>query len=157
MTVYYHAAPLPLSPGSIVQPGNWGRMLSTYKTNQSNGWLLAREFVFETIRVSEAPNRPSRLSSAFVFYDLDNATRHLEVAPTNLLYEVELVQPDALQHRCAYNLLDFPLASDEFIPVSVSRARQYWRGEGIITAEILTASPLRICSLVNGGPAAYQP
>ena len=133
MTTYFHSAPLLLEPGAIIHPGNWGRILNCYTQQQGNPWILAREFAFESIRVSEHPELPSRL------------------------YEVELVTPDAPLHRAGFNLVTFPPLNVEFVPVAVGLARKYWSGEEIEVTEILTKSALRVRSLVSSGPASYQP
>jgi hypothetical protein len=99
MTTYYHSAPLLLEPGAIIHPGNWGRILNCYTQQQGNAWMLAREFVFESVRVSEYPNLPSRLSCAFAFETLDHANQYMSnFSPWNPLYEVELVEPGAPLH-----------------------------------------------------------
>ena len=76
MTTYFHSAPLLLEPGAIIHPGNWGRILNCYTQQQGNPWILAREFAFESIRVSEHPELPSRLSCAFAFETLEHANQY---------------------------------------------------------------------------------
>lgn len=120
--------------------------------------MLAREFVFESIRASEYPEQPSRLSCAFAFESLDHANQYKNnFSPWNPIYEVELVDSEAPLHRAGFNLVTFPAAHDEFVPVTVDLARKYWRGEEIEAVEILTASPLRVKSLISSGAGGYQP
>lgn len=159
MTTYYHSAPLHLAPESIIQPGNWGRILNSYRQSHlNNAWLLAREMAFEAIRSSEFSGLPSRLSCAFVFESLEHATQYRnQFSPWNLIYEVEIVSPDAPSHRAAFNLVQFPGDQTEFLPVTVSLARKYWGGSDVEVAEILTMSPLRITNLTSSGPGSYQP
>ncbi|MFT3850907.1 MAG: DUF2441 domain-containing protein [Propionivibrio sp.] len=158
MTIYYHSAPLLLEPGAIIHPGNWGRILNCYTQQQGNPWLLAREFVFESIRVSEYSDLPSRLSCAFAFETLDHANEYKSnFSPWNPLYEVELVDAAASVHRAGFNLVAFPPANTEFVPVVVGLARKYWRSEEIEVTEILTKSALRVRGLVSSGPGSYQP
>jgi hypothetical protein len=158
MNTYYHSAPLLLEVGAIIHPGNWGRILNCYTQQQGNPWLLAREFIFESIRVAEFPHLPSRLSCAFVFENLDQANQYkANFSRWNPLYEVELVSPDATAHRAGFNLVNFPSANVEFIPVVVNLARNYWRGECIEACELLTMSALRVKTMVSSGPGSYQP
>lgn len=159
MTIYYHSAPLILQPGSIIQPGNWGRILNCYRQpHVNNAWILAREMAFETIRTSEFSHLLSRLSCAFVFENLDHANQYKDqFSPWNPLYEVELVTPEAPLHRAAFNLVRFPGDQTEFLPVAISLAKKYWRGEEIEVAEVLTKSPLRVKQMISSGPGSYQP
>lgn len=159
---YYHSAPLSLAPGSIIQPGNWGRILNCYRCvlhqTEQNAWMLAREMIFETVRASKYPNLPSRLSCGFVFESLDDANKYLgEFTPWNSLYEVELTDPSALVHHAGFNLVKFPQANIEFLPAVVNCAERYWQGRDIEIPEILTKSSLRIKALVSSGPGGYQP
>ncbi len=159
MTNYYHSAPLKLRPGSIIEPGNWGRILNCYRTDgNGNAWLLARELAFESIRSSEFNELPSRLSSCFVFEVLEHANQYQkEFSRWNSIYEVELMDENALTHRGAFNLLKFPDGNTEFLPVVVNWARKYWAGKEIEIPEIVTKSNLIIKQLVSGPPGCYQP
>lgn len=159
MTKYYHSAPLLLDPGSIIQPGNWGRILNAYrKPVPAHGWMLARELAFESIRTAEFAHLPSRLSCAFAFETFDQANQYkTQFSPWNPLYEVELVDPGAACHRGGFNLVNFPADHLEFLPVVISWARQYWRGEQLETPELVTKSPLRVKHMVSSGPGCYQP
>lgn len=123
MTTYFHSAPLLLEPGAIIHPGNWGRILNCYTQQQGNPWILAREFAFESIRVSEHPELPSRLSCAFAFETLEHANQYKSnFSAWSPLYEVELVTPDAPLHRAGFNLVTFPPLNVEFVPVAVGLA-----------------------------------
>jgi hypothetical protein len=95
---YYHLSGAMLAPGSIILPGNWGRMLTAWgwQHNQS-----LRELALEDARVARFPHRPSRLQSAFVLPTLANARdfRRLTVGfEKHILYRVTLVDPTALSH-----------------------------------------------------------
>jgi len=158
MTKYYHSAPLALQAGSIIEPGNWGRILNCYTSENGNAWLLARELAFESIRSSDFKDLPSRLSSCFVFDNLDHANQYQrEFSRWNSLYEVELVNETAPTHQGAFNLVSFPNNQTEFLPVVINNARKYWAGEEIQVPEIITKSPLLIKNVVSGAPACYQP
>ena len=159
MATYFHSAPLLLDVGSVIQPGNWGRILNAYRRpNNGSPWLIAREMAFETIRASKYQNLPSRLSCAFVFESLDDANQYQgQFTPWNALYEVEMTDVNAPRHRGAFNLIELPPEGVEFLPVTVQRAEQYWSGSQIQVPEIITKSSLRILQMVSSGPWSYQP
>lgn len=158
MKTLFHVAPLLLEAGSIIKPGNWGRILNSYKLQQGNPWILAREFIFESVRTANYPSLPSRLSSSFAFEKLEDANQYKShFASWSSVYEVEFVDPDAIAHRGSYDLASLPSEQVEFVPVVASNAEKYWTGKEIQTAEIISKSSLRIISLVSSGPRTYQP
>ena len=143
---YYYACSYPLAPGSVVEPGNWGRILMKYTANDPGQQLLVRELIFENTRLSAFPNKPSRLEAAFVFKTRDAVPPDfLGSRRFDLLYEVELVDPSALSHKAGMNLVDWP--SGESVEMLFERARRYWAGEEIAIPELVTLSPLRIVAL----------
>lgn len=155
-TTYFHYAGIKLAPGSIIEPGNWGRMVRLYPTNAdaNNAWRLARELVFEQVREREFPKLPSRLNSCFVFESRDHARSASNGMNGywNLLYEVELVQPDLARHRGDFDLLSACMQADNtpFLAKATRSATSYW--SGVIHSnvpEILTASPLRVIRSVQ--------
>src|SRR4051794_17129348 len=76
---YYYFASVKLLPGSVVAPGNWGRMLRRYENASATGnsfgsaWIVARELRFEVIRLKHFAEKPSRLESAFCCPSLEDA------------------------------------------------------------------------------------
>lgn len=75
MIAYYLTSCL-LEKGSIILPGNWGRMLNLYVTpfNDINSpRILLRETIYENVREKLFPEKPSRLSSLFCCPTLDCA------------------------------------------------------------------------------------
>jgi hypothetical protein len=70
MPTYFHVTPTLLGPGSILLPGNWGRILQTYI--QAND-ILFREDALERIRVASYPAKPSRLNCIFLLESLEEA------------------------------------------------------------------------------------
>lgn len=158
MPSYFHWSPLLLGTGSVIQPGAWGRNLNIYATGKSNAWMLAREMAFEAVRALQFPDLPSRLSAAFTFETVEDANRcQGEFAAASTLYEVELVSADSPSHRAGFNLIGFPKEGEPFLPVVTRLAERYWRGEAIEIPEVLTLSPLRVVSIVQSPPRAYQP
>ncbi|MGN7802936.1 hypothetical protein ACTJKE_09395 [Ensifer sp. 22521] len=146
----FHSAPLPLGEGSIILPGNWGRIVTAIGPEHPK-WEM--EQIFERVRVERFPNLPSRLGSAFCCLSEEALRFFVEKASKSkfpaLLYEVELVDEDASRHTADYNLIDilFPEQTHE------TNAVRYWEGQfrytfkdhpGWVCEEVITASPLRI-------------
>lgn len=59
----FHAAWVWLEPGSVIRPGNYGRIIQITGSTHPH-WT--RETVLEKVHREEFPNKPSRLLSAFV-------------------------------------------------------------------------------------------
>ena len=95
---YFHLSGAMLALGSIIMPGNWGRMIKTL------GWqhnLAIREMALENARVARYPNRPSRLDASFVLPTLEEARNFKQLIGgfgNHILYRVTLCDPDALSH-----------------------------------------------------------
>jgi hypothetical protein len=134
-----------LEPGSVVPPGNWGRILGLYPLNQPQGhWLLVREEVFESVRRAQFPQRPSRLESLFVCESLEEilAFRQSARRGLDLAYEVELVDEGAASHRACLSVFDGE--QEGTISFLRDRAVCYWKGVEIQRPEVVTTSPIRI-------------
>lgn len=145
---YHWSNPL-LAVGSVIEPGNYGRILTA--AGYSHNHAL-RESVLEHVRSIEFPNSPSRFSSTFFFETQDQAIQYAndnQFAFVNL-YEVELADMNApivdVDHRRIS-----PLGA-----VGFEWARAYWRGDPWpgsenphLFRERLTTSPLRIVRRVQ--------
>jgi hypothetical protein len=140
----YHCAPLPLSPGSVICPGNWGRIKRRF---EQNALSLLRESILDDIRRRKFSHKPSRLDAAFGCPTLVDAeqyrSRH---ASTGVIYRVELVDPGAPSHQGDHELY---LQGFTGIDGMEDLARRYWKGESLGGPELLTLSPLRILECVN--------
>ena len=110
----YHCSPSWLESGSIIRPGNYGRILKMNGARHAH-WL--REQFIELIRVYEFPDKPSRFTSAFTCEHLDAIRLFKEGnCPMGIVYEVELVNPDANRHtdfNCIRTLRDLHTANTE--------------------------------------------
>jgi hypothetical protein len=152
----FHFAPLALDAGSVIQPGNWGRLLKRYGVPEGtapwgNPWLLARELIFETVREKAAPALPSRMGACFALPDMPAADAYrAENDPgfKQVLHQVELLDPTAPTHSGALALLRLHVGSP-FLDTTRSSAIQYWRGEGDGFREIVTASALRVVACLR--------
>ncbi len=147
---YYHAAPIPLAPGSIILPGNWGRIISIIGDQHPN-WEL--EQIFEAVRKDIFVQLPSRLACCYCTPNEPALRTFVERAAkakaTSICYEVELVDPGAPRHTTDYWLVNRDFTQAEL----QDRAFHYWTGEfrkthedrpDFRSEEILTLSPLRI-------------
>lgn len=145
MQHYFYCYSLPLEVGSVIRPGNWGRILRTYTPQSSpSPWLLTRELVYEAVRIRSFPQKPSRFDSLFVCLsetDLNefrvSTNRHLDLG-----YEVELVDPQAPKHLGDWTLPN--MQNTDNLLVFEQRATLYWQGTNIVKQELITISPIRI-------------
>ena len=94
-----------LGPGSIIRPGNWGRIVRL-KGSQHPEW--ARECILERIRQTEFSHLPSRFDCVFLFGSFTEAEFYKASLGANALlvmYEVELTNPDVRQHEADWKAL----------------------------------------------------
>lgn len=152
MTTLFHLAPLRLGPGSVIEPGNWGRL-----TDRMNGlvapgnvsYVVLREMVFENIRLAHFPTKVSRLACCYALRgaaDVDAYRSTNDAVRLQVLHEVEVVDASASTHIGCLGLLEsFPIGVP-ILPLMRERAQAYWssdmsNGGG---AETLIASGLRV-------------
>lgn len=144
-TQYFFACSYPLEVGSVILPGNWGRIVSMYNTSGfGNAWIQYREDVFERVRLDEHPSLPSRLQSIFLCDSADALREFLRVTnrTIDLTYEVSLVDASESVHRGCLSHLDFQ--QKEGLDSFTRKARSYWSGTEITRPEIVTTSRVRI-------------
>lgn len=146
MTIqYFFACSYPLEVGSVILPGNWGRVVGMYTTKGfGNAWIQYREDVFERVRLDEFPNLPSRLKSIFLFESVDLLREFLRITNRfiDIIYEVSLIDVDEPVHRGFPSLLDFQ--QKEGLDSFTQKARTYWSGTEISSPEIVTTSRVQI-------------
>lgn len=143
--VLFHCAPIPLAEGSVIEPGNWGRVVQL-ELPRTPAWPLqcAKELILEHARLHLAPQAPSRLSCAFACRTLEEATMYRNAnAPANLIYSVSY-EAGAAYHLCeyaCYNQIDLN-QSFSFLQRVISG---YWSPAAASrTVEVLIASTLTI-------------
>lgn len=145
MDDYFFACSYPLAPGSIVDPGNWGRMIKKYRTDGfGNAWVLFREEVFEEVRKTSFQSKPSRYSSIFLCESEADLREFIQTTSRvfDLIYQVEIVDSAAEIHRGCLSLLNF--LPQENISTFRDKAAAYWTGSPINKPEILVESSVRI-------------
>ncbi len=142
---YFYCYSLPLEVGSVIRPGNWGRILRSY-TPQAypNAWVLIRELVWEEVRLRYFPDKPSRFEGIFVCLNEEDLNEFRATANRrlDLPYEVELVDPSASSHVGDLTLAN--MQNMDSVTVFEQRAAQYWQGTNIVKSELITVSPIRI-------------
>jgi hypothetical protein len=158
MISVFHFTMTRLGPGSVIQPGNWGRLLRRYQHKpmpnlpQFGGpWIISRELILELSRLRHAPTAPSRFDAAFVLADADVAERYRasnDPNRTQTLHEVELVDPEAPSHLGSLAMTAWPMPF-EFIDPMTAMADAYWLGHGGGDHEIVTLSALRVIKCID--------
>jgi hypothetical protein len=145
---YFHCAPVGLEPGSIIRPGNWGRILLLYEqTNNSLNINAIREVTFELARLAYAPNKPSRLECIFAVLSLSEAiTFRNTYQKTNLIYEVVPVVDQFKTHLGDYVLAVKPHPIRYFQNM-LDMARDYWMVSPQANVEILFDCPVRVVAV----------
>lgn len=146
---YFHCAPMKLAPGSIIEPGNWGRVMHLYNWNPNNFALnIWREALLEQARQIHAPQKPSRLTSAFAIPSLAEATAYRDRhATTNLIYQVEPIAENPPTHEGDYEVAIFHF-SGRYFQQLFDFGRQYWTVAPQANREVLFGCPLRVLALV---------
>lgn len=95
---FYHLFGGLLRVGSIIEPGNWGRIV------KAAGWrhnASVREAALEQSRLSRFSHRPSRLEAAFVCLTLPEAIAFRASNSSfafHKIYRVRLCDPSAASH-----------------------------------------------------------
>ena len=150
---YFHVCPLPLEPGSVISPGNWGRIIRSYvnaNVNQDQLWIMFREQTFELIRRTNFPDKPSRFESTFLFESLEKATlfKQQNNRIFDLTYKVELIDHEAPKHTACMELVNIP-AGVRFFEAIESNAMKYWRSEEMQFPETITQSAISIVEQIE--------
>lgn len=149
----FHMTAIRLEPGSIIKPGNWGRILRRYQrihaNNQSFGdpWILSRELIFEMVRRQSYPDKPSRWESAFCFLSPDDIAPYRQVNDSgklNIVYRVEIVDDDAPKHFGGLDALSWLPEGGVFVENYEAIAAMYWSQPLPGPQELVTTSRLRV-------------
>lgn len=153
---YYWLCSYKLEVGSIVKPGNWGRMIKMYtpQNNHSQAFIAAREFIFESVRSKNFPDKPSRLECTFLCKNFQDAQElHQKNRQFDLIYEVEIID-DGQVFETDMALIDN--APTDTIVVMEEKAKTYWNPSNIVKSEILTNSPIKIIGAFEIGVEIMQ-
>jgi hypothetical protein len=143
---FFHAAPIPLAVGSVIEPGNWGRIMRAIHWGAGIPPYFLREMTFEAVRLRDFPSRPSRFDALFVFEQVDHLPKITsDLTRRDITYEVELVSPEKLSHRGDFDVVRWPNSQEvRTIPFFEEMAAAYWRSENPAVPELVTLSAARI-------------
>lgn len=147
---YFYCCSLPLAAGSIVNPGNWGRIIRTYTPQTSpNAWLFIRELIFEEVRKKFFTEKPSRFHSLFLCPDEEGIKEFKKVnnRTLDIVYEVEILDERLPSHSGDWSLFSIQ-NNDNYLTFS-DRAKLYWSGENITKQEFVTVSSIKIIKKVE--------
>ncbi|MBP8708303.1 MAG: DUF2441 domain-containing protein [Caldisericia bacterium] len=145
-TSYYWLGPIKLEIGSIIFPGNWGRIINLY-TGESlqNLIIFSREQVFEKVRIQNYSTKPSRLTSIFLCKSKEELDTFRQLSGGRLwdiAYKVEIIDNKPI-FETDYTFANFPQGSFQLQEFEIM-AHRYWKGENIQHLEILTESRIKI-------------
>ena len=160
-TLLFWSAKSGLSSGTLVKPGNFQDRLMrqtlievqtspltvTIPDAASTGRILL-EVVWETVRLREFPDRPSRFDCLFLWTDERVARRFNSKRADVELYEVEIV--DCSRVFAANMALISYFEESETLGSMFERAREYWRTERKDEhGEILLEGSIRITQAIS--------
>jgi hypothetical protein len=150
MKKYYWLASYDLKADSIVNPGNWGRIINKYSISfQSCNPVALREYIFEVVRLKSFSYRPSRLECLFLSGSRNVIDELKKQRPFDILYEVQIIDEKLGFFEADMRIAGFP-ANPQTIEGVALFADQYWRAEGEIDQkEVLTLSPIKIINKIS--------
>jgi hypothetical protein len=149
---YFHCAGAILEAGSVIGPGNWGRMLRMYEQAPNQGLPTNhfREALLELARQVHAPTKPSRLNALFAVPSLPEAVAFRnKYQRTNLIYEVV-----PTVDRPGIHFGDYELAIANYPPryfqSMMDQARDYWAVAPTQNIEVLLDCSVRVVAQRQG-------
>lgn len=135
-----------LAPGSIIEPGNFGRIIRCHGTAHN---LYRREMTYEAIRQQHFPSRPSRLDCLFCFPTAEEAElcrAHINGYADSILYEVGSDEDNPHLADMNNGLQNYALPTFD-----VNVITYYWRGwqrssdpQAVILREVLLQSAVTV-------------
>lgn len=135
---YFHCAPITLGAGSIIEPGNWGRILNLYEsTNGQINQNAVNEALLEWARKALTPTKPSRLNSIFTLPTLADAISFRNRHQRNgVIHEVRLTDDDANRHYGDYEVAITPHQA-RYFKTMLDFPKRYWTDYPSANHEIL--------------------
>lgn len=146
---WFHSVCVLLQPGSVILPGNMGRIMKLYKPGTDR---LIQEEIYERARLHMQPEAPSRLACTFVCPTKTDAIAFDATGSVKLnqWYLVEPVEPVRNVFVADYRnwasptSLRRPFTDAAFQPV----CREYWQEPALACRELLHRGSLRVISAV---------
>ena len=117
----FHACSILLAPGTVILPGNYGRIIRKWGWNHV---AAQREMMIERVRLHDYPQLVSRLDCCFALISYVEAQRFVaENAANNyVIYQAELVHSDAPVTVCDERRLRY-----QHIAMEPGWADSYWQ------------------------------
>jgi hypothetical protein len=176
-TEYFWVCSYPLRENSIIEPRNWGRIITCYNL-KNNTTVALREYIFEKIRMNDSAAEQRSIFGNYFLFAAErrgtNPEKRLEFYQhrpsrfkSNFVCEtlLDIKNFQTINQRIADIIYkveiieDYPIFKADWLLGNVldtdnlfiveNKAHFYWRAEDIRLAEILTLSPLRIITNVN--------
>lgn len=151
--IFFYIARNDHEPGEILGAGHFGRGYRRYpydinsQQGAFNGWKIAKEMIFESIRTQCYPSLPSRLECSYAYLTRADALDGFTPGQGLFAFEVILEDPLAPSHIGDFLLLSSRNAipvREPYIPWVESIAHSYWSGRSPELPELLTLSPLKV-------------
>lgn len=126
--LFYHVSSTLLASNSVIMPGNWGRIIESYKVSRADLTNLYREGILEAIRAKNYSGKPSRMRSAFALPTIEAARIYLSYNnPFGILYKVEMVDKGATIHVGDFNMVqpkpgEFWISGMEAVAILIGEA-----------------------------------
>jgi Protein of unknown function (DUF2441) len=142
---YFHCSPTKLGMGSIIEKGNWGRIIARYQPPDQNGmWPSYRETMLELARKLTSPHKPSRLDCVFVLKDMNAATAYRNAhCPANLIYKVKPVVENPSMHIGSFSLITRPYQNN-YLAEMLDQYENYWSDSPKNDEEVLLGCDVEI-------------
>jgi len=146
MSILFHFAREQRAAGSMIEPGNFGRII---RQSGPQHQLFQREMTYEAVRQTYFPHRPSRLDSLFCFPSLEEAAlcrANIKGYENSVLHEVETNEPDLFVADMNNGIQHFALEA-----FAIGIIAYYWNGwvrstdpKAAILREVLLREPVKV-------------
>ena len=146
----YHYCPIPLEKGSIIMPGNWGRVIHGYAMPQTSNSIVVMELLLETVRLRLHPDLPCRLDSVYTCIGLDSFKNFRDRRKLDLCYHVELVDSSMPTFYGSWKHVEsFAGTLEQWREAAEKYWSTDWKTESPETLELLSLSPIRILERIS--------
>lgn len=145
MAEYFHCAPIKLGMGSVIEPGNWGRLVrAKYVSGVAEGTSrIIFEMAYESMRLAFNPDAPSRLDCVFACPTLETALFYRDNhADGNIVYRVASLDESRPVHVTSWSL--YGLGNGLDYQQSEARIRAYWTEPPSENFEVLIGGAVRV-------------
>lgn len=144
MQEYFYATSSLLDIGSIVLPGNWGRLIK--KIGASHNRFLS-EYILDNYRKNHYPNTISRLNSLFLCETKLDAENFINRTGrnTDLIYKGILIDPNPQLFKTNWDLTNVFVPFEDIDNV----CENYWNPKNYNNPEILTNSRFKVIEILN--------